>query len=212
LEQFDEEEIQKFKKDLQKLHAKDDVWNDDDDDTLNPKTLMKQIISILKEGETVTAALRRLGSKENKNDEESKINFDNLTEAAHSLLSSGHYNIYSDNREHIERQLAHEPNETDDIFSEKAYERGTKDEDYPSPVKSQPPPPPEDNSLWEYKVDGKVHGPYTTTDMKAWWSQGYFQGENTVDLRQIKQTEESIFEEGESNEWVRSDTLANHFQ
>jgi len=47
--------------------------------------------------------------------------------------------------------------------------------------------------------------------MQDWWNQGWFHGSNVVEARQIKQTEESIFEE-EENAWVPSDTLAKHFQ
>jgi len=69
-----------------------------------------------------------------------------------------------------------------------------------------------ENCLWEYRgADNKVYGPYTTQDMKGWWGQGYFQGENVVEIRQIKQTAESIFDDADESQWTRSDTLGHLF-
>jgi len=230
LEQYDEDQIKKFKAKLRNNKTTNqNPWEEPEE--VNTEELKKTIIDILQEGETVTGALRRLGStkKSTKDSDsrtaEAKKNFDDLTEASHSLLSSGSYNIYSETKEQIIESLNKETGKNkrkiQDVFSgskrnktEDSYVVGNNEEEdeYPTAPPSETTTSLYNNDLWEYRVDGKVFGPYTTPDMKSWWSQGYFQGENIVEVRKIQQTEESIFDDEPSEQWVRSDTLANVFQ
>jgi len=77
------------------------------------------------------------------------------------------------------------------------------------------------NFLWEYKVNGTVHGPFATEDMIQWSEQGYFKGDNIVEVRRINPpsktnsssaNEESIFEDAgmEENPFVWSNTVDFH--
>jgi len=181
------------------------------------QNIKKNILSILNDGETVTAALRRLGgSKKSIKDKDTrtpdiKQKFDLLTESSHQLLSSGYYNIYSETKEQIQKESTKDDSRMSNYFD------GTNKDDNSYVANSEDPndtytQPVDDGLKWEYKIDEKTFGPYTTHEMKAWWRQGYFHGENdVVDMRQYK--EESIFEDDTSNfDWVRSDTLASYFE
>ncbi len=47
-----------------------------------------------------------------------------------------------------------------------------------------------ETELWEYKwneADDQVHGPFTSTDMKAWIASGYFEGRALV-VRKVTAT------------------------
>lgn len=216
LDQYDPEEIKKFSSQLKgRNRTRFDL--DDKSEPIDSIALKQTIVSILKEDETVTAALKRLGRKNSKkeeneaNAEEFKKKFNELTEAAHTLLSSGYYNVYSDSREKIQQTINKEMNKNkklDKIF-EGTNNYGLRNQNEKNDQRKDTPKV-DDGILWEYKgVDGTVYGPYKTQEMRDWWAQGYFQGENIVDVRSIKQ--DSIFDEEEEKSWVRSDTMAHIF-
>jgi len=144
--------------------------------------LREVLLQHLQPGETVPAALRRLGkdkkpgkSKKKPSASDTKDPFDIVTETADQLLSAGYYDVYTDKREQMESSM----------------NRGTKSSVAAKPAKPQEAEQPK--VMWEYKTD-KVYGPYSNSDMLAWKEQGYFAEDLLV--RKIN-TEDIYSDDGE---------------
>ncbi|RVD88474.1 uncharacterized protein DFL_002659 [Arthrobotrys flagrans] len=163
-----------------------------EEDELITGNLISDLILSLERGETALEALARLntGKKaakpkkswqkkkgrdmdidgtngkepEDLKEKERKEQIENITTAADRLLSRGFNEIYDEPREFLTR----------------LYKKET-DEDWVEPVReTESDGPKELVDEWEYKWsdgqgDGQVHGPYGSTDMKAWKEAGYFQ-------------------------------------
>jgi len=119
--------------------------------------------------------------------------FNELTELADTLLSEGCGNIYSDSRERLLAEM-----KEDELAEQEQAQQQNSGE-----VKEE--------ALWEYKLkDGTTFGPYTSRDMASWSQQGYFTAESGALVRQVKKSEENLFEEEEEeseNEFVPSHTV-----
>ncbi|KDO34071.1 hypothetical protein SPRG_01345 [Saprolegnia parasitica CBS 223.65] len=139
---------------------------DDEAETWTERRAKSVFMEVLNEGETVLAALRRLGKKPKpKTAKQKKVvvtaqtpdmqrEFNQLTDAADYMMRMGHTEIY------------HKPKE--DIVDKPA----------PKPI-----------VYWEYRApDGQIQGPYPTATILAWRAQGYFQGDSAVQMRQCPAT------------------------
>jgi len=217
-----EEEGTKFKKHVAKKSANELLM---DNEPANIPAIKKTIKEILKNGETTTQALKRIGKditelKKKKQDTSAlKQSFDMLTESAHTLLSNGYFNIYNLRREQIEGEAREETESVlEDRPSKKAkveetpvgtsdYDELYGDSSSSTTASNLPAQSKSDGAKWEYKgSDGKTYGPYTSKDMLNWISNGYFVGDQAVLVRQIK--EESIYDDEESEaKWLKSDSI-----
>jgi len=127
-------------------------------------SLKKLIVTYLQDGENVLKALRRLkgkpSEKQSSTPKEANTAFDLLTEAADLCLHNfSYFNIYSETKEEI---LASIQNETGERMPVLSY--------------------------WEYKLtedSEEIYGPFLTSDMLSWYTEGYFQGERVVFLRRV---------------------------
>uniref|UniRef100_A0A3B3CLC4 CD2 antigen cytoplasmic tail-binding protein 2 n=2 Tax=Oryzias melastigma TaxID=30732 RepID=A0A3B3CLC4_ORYME len=161
--------------------------------------LTEAVVELLEPGETVAAALRRLGGlggkkgklrKENEPTKESKRDaekLDKLTALADRLVGSGMFEIYQHTYEKLgflmksmkskkpaaDRQNPGGSDEEDelDMFGDKFDEKvGEKDEEEDKKVS--------DEVMWEYKWDNKdnseIYGPFTSQQMQGWVDEGYF--------------------------------------
>ncbi|EQC31009.1 hypothetical protein SDRG_11196 [Saprolegnia diclina VS20] len=139
---------------------------DDEAETWTERRAKSVFMEVLNEGETVLAALRRLGKKPkpktakqkktfvDAQTPDMKREFNQLTDAADYMMRQGHTEIY------------HKPKE--DIVDKPA----------PKPI-----------VYWEYRApDGQIQGPYPTATILAWRAQGYFQGDSAVQMRQCQAT------------------------
>ncbi|OQR87691.1 hypothetical protein ACHHYP_08171 [Achlya hypogyna] len=134
---------------------------DDEAETWTERRAKSVFMEILEDGETVLAALRRLGKKPKTKTKKGapaaleqtadmKREFNQLTDAADFMMRQGHTEIY------------HKPKE--DIVDK---------------------PAPKPTVLWEYRSqDGQIQGPFPTETILSWRAQGYFVGESAVQMRQ----------------------------
>jgi CD2 antigen cytoplasmic tail-binding protein 2 len=95
-----------------------------------------------------------------------QASLNDLTEAANALLGLGDVDIYQKTRNDLLKMV---------------------------PPPPTPPPPKDETSSnntvsWEYKgsQDDKIHGPYTSQQMRAWTQAGYFLGSQAVQIRSIQ--------------------------
>ncbi|XP_020675068.1 CD2 antigen cytoplasmic tail-binding protein 2 homolog isoform X1 [Dendrobium catenatum] len=86
------------------------------------RTLKRRITDILQPGETIIHALKRLkgssSDKRAKMSESTKLMFDQLTEAAMKLMENGEYNVYHQERETFEREIASKEADKFDMFGD----------------------------------------------------------------------------------------------
>ncbi|KAG0477956.1 hypothetical protein HPP92_012675 [Vanilla planifolia] len=84
--------------------------------------MKRRIAGILLPGETIVQALKRLKGKSNdkraKMSESTKLLFDQLTEDAMKLMENGEYNVYHEERETFEREIASKDEDNYDIFGD----------------------------------------------------------------------------------------------
>lgn len=134
-----------------------------------------------------------------------------------------HLDIYSDSRERLLAEMK------EDELAEQGIPR-TLSLHYLFIVETQQSESVQkEETLWEYKLkDGTAFGPYTSRDMASWsqqvsytttstlsWQhwltleQGYFTAESGALVRQVKKSEENLFddEEESENEFVPSHTV-----
>eukprot|EP01118_Nematostelium_gracile_P018709 TRINITY_DN8422_c0_g1_i1.p1 TRINITY_DN8422_c0_g1~~TRINITY_DN8422_c0_g1_i1.p1 ORF type:complete len:312 (+),score=100.50 TRINITY_DN8422_c0_g1_i1:46-936(+) len=203
--QYDESQIQKFKEESQKRRRTEES---DEEEEIDVNKLRGVLVKHLLPKENTIRALKRLGAKKgHKTDEANQKAFDEVTEAADTLINSGHYDIYNETREKIESHIKAEL----DMFSGEVTEivKDDDQEDTPLPNRTVSFATPsenqqEDDTRWEYKTNEEVFGPYTTNEIRTWWSQGWFQN-NEVYFR--KMVDDAIFEE----EWEPATKFADVF-
>ncbi|XP_019751572.1 CD2 antigen cytoplasmic tail-binding protein 2 [Hippocampus comes] len=205
----DEDEAEEEKKREEQQENKEGGEDDEEDDaeeaepaedplaSLTQKQLTEALVELLLPGETVSAALRRLGGlggkkrgklrdtgdnvAENKRDTEK---LDRLTSLADRLVASGMYSIYQQTQEKLAYTLksmsskrpastSKEEDEDElDMFGEKFDEKhGARAEEEEDKRVSE-------EVMWEYKWDNEdkseVYGPFTSQQMQDWVDEGYF--------------------------------------
>ena len=210
------EEIQESVDDDQKQHAAAPRSNPMED--WSREELIAKIISLVSDTETVLQALVRygnlikrqraghatVGNGDKDAIEMAKTALDELTGASSALLSSkGEFDIYEKTRKDL-LELLPKPSEASKI-----------DQDDRPKVS------------WEYRGndDGKIHGPYSSSDMLSWTKAGYFVGSQAVQIRSVREKakstaddllndlmDDSDNEEGtkpelERGEWTMSDKV-----
>lgn len=149
--------------------------------TSNPFELKDLIINILKPGESISKALRRLqgtgntkqakGAKPSElnsfQTSEDKKNFEILTDAAHILFTTGYSDIYSDTKEQIMNSFARKEKSSnylsnnDSVFSNE-NNNNTEEKELENETNT------ENDDLWEYEIDGEKYGPFTSEEMIQW--------------------------------------------
>jgi CD2 antigen cytoplasmic tail-binding protein 2 len=201
--------------DWQEVHEKaaerelDDLGGDEDDDeeneTIDKLSILRAVIEIVKPGETVAKALRRLGGSDkdkagrakktgksydlfadeeetNKTDKSvenkntSKEAMLRLTELADQLVQIGYDDIYGDTYE----KLAYQVRQCDE-------NKGTAKEESGSNVVSE-------EVMWQYKwqkEDHDVHGPFTSSQMQEWVDKDYFK--NGVWVRKVGEGNQEFY-------------------
>uniref|UniRef100_A0A1A8QHE8 CD2 antigen cytoplasmic tail-binding protein 2 n=1 Tax=Nothobranchius rachovii TaxID=451742 RepID=A0A1A8QHE8_9TELE len=160
--------------------------------------LVEAVVELLQPGETVAAALRRLGGlggrkkgklrEENQSTEEASRDtekLDRLTALADRLVGSGMFEIYQQSYEKLAfvmksmtskkpavRQTKSDDEEEDelDMFGDKFDEKIGEKEEEDNRVS--------DEVMWEYKWENEekseVYGPFTSQQMQGWVDEGYF--------------------------------------
>ncbi|XP_068193154.1 CD2 antigen cytoplasmic tail-binding protein 2 [Antennarius striatus] len=164
--------------------------------------LTEAVVELLVPGETVAAALRRLGGlggrkkgkllQEGEPTEETKRDtekLDRLTALADRLVGSGMFEIYQQTYEKLsylmksmhdkqpavkEKPTGDDEDDALDMFGEKFDEkRAVRSED-----KAEDGGRVSDEVMWEYKWENKddseVYGPFTSQQMQDWVDEGYF--------------------------------------
>uniref|UniRef100_A0A1A8GX64 CD2 antigen cytoplasmic tail-binding protein 2 n=1 Tax=Nothobranchius korthausae TaxID=1143690 RepID=A0A1A8GX64_9TELE len=160
--------------------------------------LVEAVVELLQPGETVAAALRRLGGlggrkkgklrEENQSTEEAPRDtekLDRLTALADRLVGSGMFEIYQQSYEKLAfvmksmtskkpavRQTKSDDEEEDelDMFGDKFDEKIGDKEEEDNKVS--------DEVMWEYRWENEekseVYGPFTSQQMQGWVDEGYF--------------------------------------
>jgi len=162
--------------------ARDDINKTLDDlDTENISTvdtlaLKKKVFEALSPGQTVASALRGLArkKKESKSTEAARM-FDDLTEDAHTLLSSGYFNVYNDTREKMAAEIKRQEKQKEGLYEHSRLEENSNETSTSSNAPS-----------WEYRTGDEIYGPFSTQQIKQWREEGYFTGESAVEMRQVQ--------------------------
>eukprot|EP00164_Ancoracysta_twista_P001222 GFYU01001601.1.p1 GENE.GFYU01001601.1~~GFYU01001601.1.p1 ORF type:complete len:438 (-),score=121.21 GFYU01001601.1:242-1489(-) len=159
--------------------AYDESDAETDTEAVDVHETRKEMIPLLFEGETVLAALRRLGggAKGKQNlppslAKASKKKFEKLTECADAMMGTGDYNIYQETKETLQERV-------DQVEAERYAEYQQESAELAV----------DDGFHWEYKwtdkPDAIVYGPFTTASVTLWIEQGFFNGENAVLIRRV---------------------------
>lgn len=176
-----------------------DSESDEDETGLSKECRFLQTIVrlLVRDTETVSDGLRRLGNK--KSGEGNAEQFNELTDAADGLLGFGNMGIYAETKASISKTL------------------GKLTKDLPHPVNTTAPTAgvQQQGKLWEYKFengDGTIQGPFTSQQMAFWQAQGFFSGAYVALVRPAKGKEKSLLDDLEDdenggNDFVRSDTI-----
>lgn len=150
-----------------RIAARDDA--SDNMDQIEPTQLYANMIPLVSESETVLKAIARYGNsmkRTPKGDCNTMAHdaLNTLTTASNSLLLRGQVDIYEMTVQDLINLMPPEKIPADTL----AFDH-TKD------------------FQWEYegRHDGKIHGPFTTSDMLAWIQAGYFVGESAVNVRTV---------------------------
>lgn len=162
--------------------------------------LTQALVELLQPGETVAAALRRLGGLKGKKKKLTETGeateetardagkLDRLTALADRLVGSGEYEIYQQTYEKLNYRLkssrpaqkrtkaeGEEEEEEDelDMFGDKFDEKlGSKTEE------TEEDKPVSEEVMWEYRWENQdsseVYGPFTSQQMQDWVDEGYF--------------------------------------
>ncbi|KAL7680667.1 putative CD2 antigen cytoplasmic tail-binding protein 2/Lin1 [Plasmopara halstedii] len=159
-----------------------------EEETMTEEEAVVTLATLLQPSETVLQALKRLGSKksmrvrsgdkrkrvqrcENESAQtlEEKYQFEHVTEAADFLMRLGDVGVYSKTNEEF-------------ISEKKLWRR----EHLAQPREGKS----EKEVMWEYKTsDGQIHGPFPSSSFLSWQQQGYFIGDNAVDMRKLESWE-----------------------
>ncbi|EGG22833.1 hypothetical protein DFA_04963 [Cavenderia fasciculata] len=175
----------------------EDQWDKEDNDRkkqsrsvearIAKKQALTTVLDILLDGETVTSAIRRLGSstkkpiikKKNQNQKQTtndttktaidvereqlkQESFSKLTTAVDYLLSNGFINIYQDKKENVQNYYNRD-------FGDTTTTTNTTTSTTNSTQK------------WEYKgLDGNIYGPFGNDEMREWKAGGFFTGQNVI--------------------------------
>eukprot|EP01117_Protostelium_nocturnum_P004373 TRINITY_DN1584_c0_g1_i1.p1 TRINITY_DN1584_c0_g1~~TRINITY_DN1584_c0_g1_i1.p1 ORF type:complete len:313 (+),score=127.70 TRINITY_DN1584_c0_g1_i1:40-978(+) len=152
-------------------------------DVKDANQLQRQLIAMLREGESPRKALHRLSNqqkefrktKEREKLEESKKMFDGITECASDLQTIGFHDILDDRVEVIHSRL--------NRLKEDAKETKEK------------------RAMWEYRDnEGRLQGPFSSEQMLGWVNQGYFLGESSVMVRKVEEEDDDdIFSDSPKN-------------
>ncbi|XP_061567838.1 CD2 antigen cytoplasmic tail-binding protein 2 [Cololabis saira] len=166
--------------------------------------LTEAVVEILKPGETVAAALRRLGGlggrkKRNLKEEDEPMEetkrdaekLDKLTALADRLVGSGMFEIYQQSYEKLAYKMKSmsskkpavgqksggdnsDEEEELDMFGDKFDEKAGGKEDKDGKDDERV----SDEVMWEYRWDNEdkseVYGPFTSQQMQGWVDEGYF--------------------------------------
>lgn len=197
----DEDEAEEEKKREAEREESEEEEKEEDEEpaedplsTLTHTQLIQAVVELLQPGETVAAALRRLGGlkgKKKKLTEDSEAaeetardadKLDRLTALADRLVGSGQYEIYQQTYEKLnyrlkssqpaERKTEPEDEEDElDMFGDKFDEKlDSKTEEEDKPVSEE--------VMWEYRWENQdgseIYGPFTSQQMQDWVDEGYF--------------------------------------
>lgn len=161
---------------------------------LSHTQLTQAVVELLQPGETVAAALRRLGGlkgkkkkllEENEDTARDADKLDQLTALADRLVGSGEYEIYQQTYEKLSYRLKSsqpaskkteaggEEDDELDMFGDKFDEKldsKTEDDEQDKPVSEE--------VMWEYRWENEdaseIYGPFTSQQMQDWVDEGYF--------------------------------------
>uniref|UniRef100_A0A4W6CIG9 CD2 antigen cytoplasmic tail-binding protein 2 n=1 Tax=Lates calcarifer TaxID=8187 RepID=A0A4W6CIG9_LATCA len=151
--------------------------------------LTEAVVELLLPGETVAAALRRLGGLRGRKKGKDTEKLEKLTALADRLVGSGMYEIYQQTYEKLAYLMKsmtskrpavgkkssgdgdEEEEDELDMFADKFDEtHGGRSEDEDKRVS--------DEVMWEYKWDNEdnseIYGPFTSQQMQDWVDEGYF--------------------------------------
>ncbi|XP_053194493.1 CD2 antigen cytoplasmic tail-binding protein 2 [Scomber japonicus] len=209
----DEDEAEEEKQREEKLANKDDEEEEEEEEEMEPAEdplasytqdqLTEALIELLQPGETVTAALRRLGGlrvrKKGKLREESKPTeemkrdtekLDRLTSLADRLVASGVFGIYQQTYEKLAYSLKNksskkkkkekksgdgEEQDELDMFGEEFDEKYT---DTAEDNEDEDDDRVTEEVMWEYRWENEdkseIYGPFTSQQMQGWVDEGYF--------------------------------------
>lgn len=186
--------------------------DEEDEEVVDKLTLLREVIAIVKPGETVAKALRRLGgsnkgkegrgrragksydllaeevsndTEEGKEESKSKEMMLKLTEIADQLVQAGYDDIYGDTYE----KLAYQIRQDDE-------QKGTGGESVSDVTSSE--------VMWVYKwqkADDDIHGPFSSAQMQEWVDKDYFKdgvwvqkvGEGNRDFYNSKRIDFSLY-------------------
>lgn len=175
----------------------------EDASKINTAEFLQKIVAILKPGETILSAIRRLGGKtkslsasaklkakkqkqqasEPQDNEENKKQLLSLTELADTLLQGGDFGIYQDTYEKLQyklKKVTEEAKKLDDDDELEAVFRQSegKAEEKPQASSGSKNIADDDGVYWQYKWDdsknAEIFGPFTSSEMLDWTEQGYF--------------------------------------
>ncbi|KAM4531317.1 CD2 antigen cytoplasmic tail-binding protein 2 [Odontesthes bonariensis] len=200
----DEAEEEKRREEQQAEEEEEEVEMEPVEDPLASFTqhqLTEAVIELLQPGETVAAALRRLGGLggrkrgklrvENEVTEETKRDtekLDKLTALADRLVGSGMFEIYQQTYEKLAHKMKsmhskqpavgkkssddnEEEEEELDMFADK-FDEKIGDNDEEKDERVS------DEVMWEYKWENvdksEIYGPFTSQQMQGWVDEGYF--------------------------------------
>eukprot|EP01119_Soliformovum_irregulare_P002735 TRINITY_DN12996_c0_g1_i1.p1 TRINITY_DN12996_c0_g1~~TRINITY_DN12996_c0_g1_i1.p1 ORF type:complete len:315 (-),score=102.00 TRINITY_DN12996_c0_g1_i1:723-1667(-) len=161
------------------------------DEEVDPVALRKAILQHLAPKESVTGALKRystLAKNKKTSTEDQAANkkiFDEITEAAHTLIITGDTDIYTDKKADLEKYIEDaQKSHTVDLPPSIAPSGGGVFDD--------------PDEQWEYKTpDGHIYGPHSRSEMRAWFEAGYFNDDAAM-IR--KKKVESIYDDDDQPE------------
>ncbi|KAM6904914.1 CD2 antigen cytoplasmic tail-binding protein 2 isoform 1-T2 [Xenentodon cancila] len=165
--------------------------------------LTEAVIEILKPGETVAMALRRLGGLERRKKrnlekiepkeetERDAEKLDKLTALADRLVGSGMFEIYQQTYEKLAYMMKSMSSKKPAVGQESSYDNSDQEEeldmfadkfDEKAGVKDDKGRKEDkrlsDEVMWEYRWDNEdnadVYGPFTSQQMQGWVDEGYF--------------------------------------
>ncbi|XP_065887163.1 CD2 antigen cytoplasmic tail-binding protein 2-like [Dysidea avara] len=188
------EELQALNAEKQK-RLEESLKSDDNFVVVDKEEVLKKMLEILKPGETVGKALRRLGGKTtmsaserwkakkkggvdkvNKEEEQKRREVVNtLTGYADQLLTTGEYNIYEDTYEKIKYRTEQFQPPVDD---DDALDRFADAIDEKKSASGGGGGATQDQVMWEYKwtntEDAETFGPYSSDQMDEWNKAEFF--------------------------------------
>ncbi|XP_017274815.1 CD2 antigen cytoplasmic tail-binding protein 2 [Kryptolebias marmoratus] len=198
----EEKQREEQQADQEEEEEEEEVPAEDPLASLTQKQLVEAVVELLTPGETVAAALRRLGGlggrkkgklrEENEPTEEitrDAEKLDKLTALADRLVGSGMFEIYQQTYEKLAyvmksmsskqpavgKKRSGDDDEEDelDMFGDKFDEKIVEKSEDEEEDKTV-----SDEVMWEYKWENKdnseIYGPFTSQQMQGWVDEGYF--------------------------------------